>query len=70
MFFPDSYGGKEAEAICNTCEVQPECLQYAIETRPVFGVWGGKTRSRRLKAVSNAKKSQVQAQDQIQSAAS
>lgn len=30
-------------SICNTCPVQQECLDYAIEMHEDWGIWGGKT---------------------------
>ncbi len=48
-FFPDTYGGKRAVAICERCPVEEVCLDYAIVTNQKHGVWGGKTRSQRLK---------------------
>lgn len=27
--------------ICSMCPVQAECLDYALRTRPEFGIWGG-----------------------------
>lgn len=30
-----------AKEICQTCPVQDECLQYALEHRIEHGVWGG-----------------------------
>ena len=30
-----------AKAICASCAVQPECLDYAIEIREPHGIWGG-----------------------------
>ena len=38
------YYGDEIEAavaICSTCPVQEDCLQYALETNQESGVWGG-----------------------------
>lgn len=35
-----------AIAMCNQCEVQPECLDYALHHEP-YGVWGGMTESQR-----------------------
>ena len=32
---------RRAKAICATCAVQPECLQYAIRIREPHGIWGG-----------------------------
>ena len=49
-WFPDlSLGGKaesrgphpEVVATCLACPVSVECLDYALATRPRFGVWGG-----------------------------
>jgi WhiB family redox-sensing transcriptional regulator len=48
LFFPDVGGnGKEAIAICKTCPVIVQCLDYAM-THDEYGVWGGKTRNQRL----------------------
>lgn len=47
LFFPVGTTGpaikqiEEAIAICNTCMVQEDCLQYALETNQESGVWGG-----------------------------
>lgn len=32
---------EEARAVCLTCPVQRRCLEYALRTRPAYGVWGG-----------------------------
>lgn len=32
---------KEAKAICKTCPVIKECLDFALNTEERFGVWGG-----------------------------
>lgn len=37
----------EAKAICARCPVQVECLEYALENREQYGVWGGTTRDER-----------------------
>jgi WhiB family transcriptional regulator, redox-sensing transcriptional regulator len=44
VFFPvsDTFAG-EAKAICATCPVAEQCLEYAIATRQSDGVWGGMT---------------------------
>ena len=31
----------QAKSICGRCEVQAECLEYAISTDERYGVWGG-----------------------------
>jgi WhiB family redox-sensing transcriptional regulator len=32
---------RRAKAICSTCPVRVECLEYSIRTREPHGVWGG-----------------------------
>ena len=47
MFFPVGTTGQaldnieRAKAICTTCTVQEECLDYALNTNQEAGVWGG-----------------------------
>lgn len=46
MFFPPR-GHNEAAAaakeVCARCPVRVECVEYAIETRQWWGIWGGTT---------------------------
>lgn len=32
---------EEAKAVCAKCPVRTQCLEWAVETRQDFGVWGG-----------------------------
>jgi WhiB family redox-sensing transcriptional regulator len=44
IFFPDKGDSASAEAarrICNGCEVKTECLEYALDNREMYGIWGG-----------------------------
>lgn len=47
LFFPlgESTGARiqtdDAKAVCRRCPVMERCLQWALETRQDFGVWGG-----------------------------
>ena len=34
---------------CQSCPVQAECLQYALDAREPFGIWGGKTHTQRAR---------------------
>lgn len=41
-FHPQPGGtSRPAKTICHSCEVRPECLEYAIGTGQRFGIWGG-----------------------------
>lgn len=53
IFFPVGTTGpalaqiEAAKAICESCSVQRECLEWAIETGQDSGVWGGLTEEER-----------------------
>jgi WhiB family transcriptional regulator, redox-sensing transcriptional regulator len=53
LFFPVSaMGPGEAEVarakeVCAGCEVRRQCLQFALATRQLHGVWGGTTEQER-----------------------
>jgi WhiB family redox-sensing transcriptional regulator len=42
LWFPERGDDtSRAKAICRECPVRAECLEYALETKQMFGVWGG-----------------------------
>lgn len=42
LFFPDRGAStRKAKAICASCPVKRECLDYAVEMNEKFGIWGG-----------------------------
>ena len=42
LFFPGRGAStKEAKAVCQSCVVQSECLEYALANSEKFGIWGG-----------------------------
>jgi WhiB family redox-sensing transcriptional regulator len=44
IFFPEigsSYGSQQAKKLCGSCDVKQQCLDYALENRERYGVWGG-----------------------------
>lgn len=43
VFFPEPGPGTGARAreICEGCPIRRECLDFAIETRQEYGIWGG-----------------------------
>jgi WhiB family redox-sensing transcriptional regulator len=53
IFFPIGATGpalaqiQAARAICGTCSVQRDCLEWAIETGQDAGIWGGQTEEER-----------------------
>ena len=57
VFFPHSEnGGSEAKAVCATCPVAEQCLEYAIQTHQPDGVWGGLTAVERHRLVRRRQK--------------
>lgn len=60
LFFPDrGISSAEAKEICKTCEVAKECLNYALDNKERYGIWGGlneKDRRVHLKERKKAKK--------------
>jgi WhiB family transcriptional regulator, redox-sensing transcriptional regulator len=64
IFFPERGGSsKAARAVCSNCEVRMQCLEYALNNKEQFGIWGGTSErerrrlrkeraTRRLRAVS------------------
>lgn len=56
VFFPPSHfehkpereaRENEAKAICRSCQVRAECLEWALSTKEPHGVWGGYSESER-----------------------
>ena len=42
IFFPDRGESlRPAKAVCEDCIVRDECLEFALDNRERFGVWGG-----------------------------
>lgn len=42
LFFPERGAStREAKAVCRSCEVRVDCLEYALEHGEKFGIWGG-----------------------------
>lgn len=40
---------EDARRLCRLCEVSDECLDYALQSNQLFGMWGGKTPKERLR---------------------
>lgn len=42
LFFPERGAStREAKAVCRSCEVRVDCLDYALANGEKFGIWGG-----------------------------
>ena len=42
IFFPERGGSsRAARAVCAVCPVRLECLEYALNNKEQFGIWGG-----------------------------
>ncbi len=48
LFFPVSGSGaagladiRRAKAVCRSCPVREQCLDYALDSKQAHGVWGG-----------------------------
>ena len=58
LFFPERGAStREAKAVCRSCEVQGDCLEYALANGEKFGIWGGmsereRRRIRRQRAIA------------------
>lgn len=49
-FFPDKGDStRAAKAMCASCDVTTQCLQYALDNHERFGVWGGHSERERRK---------------------
>ncbi len=55
LFFPED-GGRPYAAVrvCDGCRVRDACLDYALDDLELDGVWGGTTRSQRLRMAQEA----------------
>lgn len=48
VFFPEAdIPHRAAIEVCRRCDVEIECLNYALTISPVAGIWGGTTEADR-----------------------
>jgi WhiB family transcriptional regulator, redox-sensing transcriptional regulator len=65
LFFPISYSGPalaqvtRAKAVCARCQIQPQCLRYALDAGPVQGVWGGMTEEERRRLLRRERRARA-----------
>ncbi|MEO1062196.1 MAG: WhiB family transcriptional regulator [Actinomycetota bacterium] len=52
IFYPvTDEDGDAAKAVCDACDVQVQCLEFALTVREKDGVWGGATEKERRRIV-------------------
>lgn len=52
LFFGGTEGqSREAVKICRGCAVREECLEWALDMRMSYGIWGGLTERERRRAL-------------------
>lgn len=49
------FAEEQAKELCLRCDVQAECLTYALDGN-VWGIWGGRTRRERIVIIRKRKK--------------
>ena len=42
-----------AKAVCRTCPVRAECLEFALHIREPYGIWGGLNEVERRELLAN-----------------
>ena len=61
LFFPPSTMERKdererremkAKAVCSVCQVKQDCLDYALEIREPYGIWGGMTEIERRQVLA------------------
>jgi len=64
VFFPVSEAESgAAKAVCATCPVREQCLEFALEARPGDGVWGGLTAQERHRLIRRRQKAARKARE-------
>jgi hypothetical protein len=59
LFFPEpAEPAHEALAICAACPVRSDCLDHALRTPEMFGVWGGTTQREREELIRTLRKAE------------
>lgn len=61
LFFPPSTVERKdererreikAKAICSVCPVKDDCLEFAVEIKEPYGIWGGLTETERRQVIT------------------
>ena len=71
LFFPVGARGPaagevdRAKAVCADCRVRRQCLQYALATHQMHGVWGGTTEEERQLRVRHEREMEQRRQRKV-----
>jgi len=67
LFFPISHSGParrqvmRAKAVCARCDIQRDCLRYALAAGSIQGVWGGMTEEERRRLLRRQRRTGIPA---------
>ena len=62
IFFPERGGSsKAARQVCSSCSVRMECLEYALNNKEQFGIWGGTSERERRRLRTERTRRQLRA---------
>ncbi len=66
LFYPErGVSTSQAKAVCGGCQVQDECLEYAVQRGEKFGIWGGLSERERRK-IRKERKIQIEEYEKIE----
>lgn len=67
-FYPESYQSvldkskiAAARLVCDSCDLQPDCLEYALDTKQKNGIWGGATEKERRRMIKSPQRAEQRA---------
>ena len=62
IFFPERGGSsKAARQVCSKCDVRSQCLEYALNNKEQFGIWGGTSERERRRLRKERTRRQLRA---------
>ncbi len=62
IFFPERGGSsKAARQVCSNCQVRDICLEYALNNKEQFGIWGGTSERERRRLRKERTRRQLRA---------
>ena len=59
----------EAKMICTRCPVRVKCLEFALATQQVYGIWGGTSEEERRRILARGSAARQQAPTRLKTGA-